>query len=122
MIYGKELVKCKTLDTVFKENKIEHIDVLKIDVEGTEHMIFGEKSFGNVAPKIDLIIGEAHWNLSYGGIPMLIPIMLEQWGFKTEFIDLEIPNMIYVLTIMNEDGTEFKYEYKSNTIFVAKHA
>ena len=86
MIYNKELTKCKTLETIFKENKIDHIDVLKIDIEGMEFLVFGEKSFGKVADKIDMIIGEAHWNIVFGGIPMLIPQMLEQWGFKTEWI------------------------------------
>lgn len=55
-----EQVKTIRLDTLFKEQKIEHIDVLKLDCEGGEYSIIGGDGFANVADKIDVIIGEYH--------------------------------------------------------------
>jgi FkbM family methyltransferase len=57
---GKEMVEAIPLDTLFEENKIEHIDLLKLDVEGSEFEILASEGFGKVAPKIDLIMGEIH--------------------------------------------------------------
>lgn len=48
------------LDTLFKENNIEHVDVLKLDCEGGEYSVIGGDGFANVANKIDVIIGEYH--------------------------------------------------------------
>lgn len=47
-----------TLATFIINNKINHIDVLKIDVEGEENKIFASKDFLTVQDRISFIIGE----------------------------------------------------------------
>lgn len=53
-----EKVPCKTLETFMKDEGIEHIDVLKIDIEGIEEQLFADPSFERIADKITYIIGE----------------------------------------------------------------
>ncbi len=57
---GGEKVKLKKIDTFFKEQNIEHVDFLKLDVEGVEFEILGSESFKNVSPKIDCLVVEVH--------------------------------------------------------------
>ena len=59
---GTNTIKVKTLSLkdFFKENNIEHVDILKIDVEGAEYPIFKAESFKDVAGMIDVIVGEDH--------------------------------------------------------------
>ncbi len=57
---GSETVELKRLDTFMKEQKIEHIDLLKLDCEGVEFEILCGDSFANVADKIDTIVCEIH--------------------------------------------------------------
>jgi FkbM family methyltransferase len=59
-VTGKEPTVLKRLDTFFKEEKIEHCDFLKLDVEGVEFEILGSDSFANVASKIDQMVVEVH--------------------------------------------------------------
>lgn len=56
----KEVVKTISLPSLFKEYNIDHVDFMKLDVEGAEQEIIGSSSFDEVASKIDLIIGEHH--------------------------------------------------------------
>lgn len=51
-------IECKTLATFIREEKIDKIDCLKIDVEDAEKEIFEAKDFPEVAGKIKYIIGE----------------------------------------------------------------
>lgn len=51
-------VKTKSLAQFMKEEGIEHIDILKIDIEGGEDELFRSEDFKEVAGKIDIIIGE----------------------------------------------------------------
>jgi FkbM family methyltransferase len=53
-------VDTMTLNQFMLEEEIEHVDILKIDVEGQEYAIFDSPDFTEAAPKIDLIIGEVH--------------------------------------------------------------
>lgn len=55
-----ETVTCVTLDKLFKDNKIKHIDFMKIDIEGAECEVFASEGFDKVADKIDTIVGEYH--------------------------------------------------------------
>lgn len=57
---GEEKVELKRIDTFMKENNIEHVDLLKMDIEGIEFEFFGSESFTNIASKIDCIVGEIH--------------------------------------------------------------
>lgn len=53
-----ETVKVLTLAQFMKDHGIDHVDVLKIDVENGEGAIFNSQDFKEVAPHIDFIIGE----------------------------------------------------------------
>jgi len=59
---GEKMIKIKSvsLKDFINTNKINKIDILKIDVEGSEKEIFMDESFKKVAPKIECIIGEDH--------------------------------------------------------------
>ena len=83
---GKEAVKLKRLDTFFKEEKIEHVDFLKLDVEGVEFEILGSDSFSNVASKIDQLVVEIHNYADRN--PQQIIDALRLNGFEV----LQIPN------------------------------
>ena len=56
----QEDVECITLEDLFRDEKIEHCDLMKLDVEGSEYEILGSPSFKAVASKIDIVIGESH--------------------------------------------------------------
>jgi len=55
-----EIVETISLDKFFEENKIKHLDFLKIDIEGSEAEVFASEGFEKVANKIDVIMGEFH--------------------------------------------------------------
>jgi FkbM family methyltransferase len=76
----KDEVELKRLDTFFKEQKIEHLDLMKIDCEGVEYEILCGDSFADVADKIDCVIGEVH--TFSGRNPNQIKDALEDKGFK----------------------------------------
>lgn len=57
------LVECKTLATFIKENEIEKVDIIKIDVENAEYDIFKSEDFAEVSNRIKYIIGEVHRGL-----------------------------------------------------------
>jgi len=51
----KVMVKTQSIDSFFEENKIEHVDFMKFDPEGSEDMILRSKGFKKVVDKIDTI-------------------------------------------------------------------
>jgi FkbM family methyltransferase len=55
---GSVEVETKTLAQFMQDEGINHVDVLKIDIEGNEDVVFKTQDFKDVAPKIDFIIGE----------------------------------------------------------------
>lgn len=55
-----EKVQTIRLDTFFEQEGIEHVDLVKLDVEGMEYDIICGDGFANVADKIDLVTGEIH--------------------------------------------------------------
>ncbi len=72
-----EEVEAITPDEFFKREGIEHIDLLKLDVEGSEGKVITSAGFEAVAPKIDVIVGEHHsWD------------SMNQAQFKNTFEDL----------------------------------
>ena len=80
-----EEVDAITLPELFKEQNIEHVDLLKLDVEGSEMEILSSETFKQVAPKIDLIIGERHrWN---GRHPNQLNEALKNAGFNVEQLE-----------------------------------
>ena len=55
-----EMVDVITLPDLFAEEKIDHVDLLKLDIEGNETELFSSRSFSAVADKIDMILTEIH--------------------------------------------------------------
>ena len=53
-----ETVDVKTLATFMKDEKIDNVDILKIDIENGEIEVFTSPDFEKVARKINFIIGE----------------------------------------------------------------
>jgi FkbM family methyltransferase len=59
-----EEVETLTPSDFFKKEGIEHLDLLKFDTEGFESEIIVSDGFAEVAPKIDVIVGEYHnWTI-----------------------------------------------------------
>lgn len=110
----KEEVKLQSINEFFEEQKIEHVDLLKMDTEGAEYIIFPSFGFSKIAHRIDYIIGEAHY--VHQLIPDYIPLILKDCGFETQF--LPIKNMF--VTMAFDDVIKRKYSVEKQTIFLAK--
>lgn len=107
----------QSIDTFFKKQHIEHIDLLKIDCEGAEYPIFASDGFREVAPKIDCIIGEAH---VMGSLRHeYIPEILKEYEFHVKFYPFE--NISTTISFYNEKGMKITKDYtiRFNTIFKA---
>lgn len=113
----KEKANFIRLDDFFRQYNIVHVDLLKVDTEGAEYVIFPSEGFRNVASKIDRIVGEAH--IMKNMFPEFVPLMLSEAGFKTRFLPLK--NIFKTLTF-TELNTGKKMEWKAyyNTLFVAE--
>lgn len=82
----EEKVETTTLDKLFEDNKIEHVNLLKLDVEGSEVEILSHPSFKKVADRIETILVERHaWS---GRHPNQLNEALKNAGFTLE----QIPN------------------------------
>lgn len=80
-----EEVETITLDKFFEENKIEHIDFMKVDIEGAEAQLFGGDGFDKVKDKIDVIMGEFH---TWSGVnPAQFANYFKDRGFTFEWIN-----------------------------------
>lgn len=58
---GEVPVPAKTLPVFIKEQQIEHIDLLKLDIEGAEHDVIAAPDFAEVARITDQIFVEIHY-------------------------------------------------------------
>jgi len=58
--HGGEAVKTITIGTLFKENNIETIDFLKMDIEGAEDQVLTSEEFKEYAPRIKAMMVEYH--------------------------------------------------------------
>ena len=77
---SSEMVETITFDKLFEDEKIERVNLLKLDMEGTETEIFSSEGFQKVADKIDTIIYETHkWS---GRHPNQIKDALKTNGFE----------------------------------------
>jgi FkbM family methyltransferase len=74
-----EEVETIRLDTFVKENKIDHIDFMKLDIEGTEDKLFTSESFKNIVPILDSFIYE--WHSWSNANPNIINSGLRDMGF-----------------------------------------
>ena len=80
----EEKVETITLEKLFEDYAIEHVNLLKLDVEGSEQEILAHPSFKNVADRIDTIIVERHnWS---GRHPNQLNEALKNAGFTLETI------------------------------------
>lgn len=76
-----EEVEAMTFDKLFEEENIEHVDLLKLDIEGTEVEVLSSEGFKKVASKIDTIVGESH--RFSGRHPNQLVDALKNNGFET---------------------------------------
>ena len=76
-----EKVKVKTLATFMRDEGIEHVNILKIDIEDGEKEVFYSEDFKNVSGKIDFIIGEHLEKLQS---------LFESYGFKAKNVGRNI--------------------------------
>lgn len=75
-----EEVETITFDRLFEENNIDHVDFVKLDVEGSECEILGSEGFDKVSDKINVIVGEYHnWS---GFNPEQLKTTLMDRGFR----------------------------------------
>jgi len=70
---GDNEIETITLASFIKEHEIDHIDMLKVDVESAEDEIFTAEDFLEVKDRIHFIFGEAHRDT--------IPTGLDKNGF-----------------------------------------
>lgn len=85
-----EEVETITLKTLFKENDIKHVNLMKLDVEGSETEIVSHSDFKELAPQIDTILVEYHdWS---GRNINQLPEALRLAGFKVT----QIPHDAYL--------------------------
>lgn len=77
-----EKVQTVTIGTLLKD--IPHVDILKVDVEGAEGVIFSHPSFDEVAKKVDQIVLEYH---TWSGIscPLLMNTIRDR-GYEVKVI------------------------------------
>lgn len=79
-------VEAVSLDKLFEDEGIEHVDLMKLDIEGTEIEVLSSLGFHKIADKIDVIVTERHaWA---GRNPNQLDEALKNNGFKV----LTIPN------------------------------
>lgn len=77
-----EEVQTITLNDFIRLNKIPHIDLLKIDIEGGEKEVFGSTEFAKLVPIIDNIVGESHGNMPND----VLEKALVGFGYKVTFV------------------------------------
>lgn len=106
-----------TLEDFLNQEKIDHVDLLKIDCEGSEYIIFPSSGFKNATNRIEKIIGESH--LMRDLVPEFIPEILKDYGFKTRFLPEK--NMFKNLSfedLVTKERKEYRAEF--STLFVAE--
>ena len=89
-----ETIESITLDKLFEDEKIEHVDLLKMDIEGTEIEVLSGEGFIKVASKIDTIVGESH-NFA-GRHPNQLIEALRNNGFETTSTPISQASSLFV--------------------------
>lgn len=80
-----EVVDTKTMEQLMKDLKIKHIDILKMDIEGSEYDLIVSDGFSRVASKIDLILGEFH---TWSGVnPHQFATTFVDYGFDFKWMN-----------------------------------
>ncbi len=76
---NNEEVEVLDIEKFMEREKIEYIDILKLDVEGSESKVIASDAFKRVCPKIKVIFGEYHpWTSMK---PELFAHSLEELGY-----------------------------------------
>jgi FkbM family methyltransferase len=75
-----EIVETITMDKLFTQYNIDHVDFLKLDVEGAEMEIIGGKGFESICPKINSLLVE--WHSWTNTEPYQIFNALSDYGYK----------------------------------------
>lgn len=92
LIYGDgngQEIDCVSLNDVFVDNKIEHIDLLKVDCEGSEYeILMGFKGSGNFE-KISNIVLEYHEFEGRSETFKMLRDFLELNGYRLVFCNIE---------------------------------
>lgn len=80
-----EEVDVVTIDKFINDNKLDRIDFMKLDIEGSEAEVVCGKGFQKVASKIKVILGEYH---TWSGVnPMQIVTTLSDYGFEANWLN-----------------------------------
>lgn len=75
-----ESVDAIDFETLFNTYKIDHIDFMKLDIEGAEVDVIGGSAFEKVCPKIDSFVIEYHdWS---GRNPSQLATTLKDYGYN----------------------------------------
>jgi len=94
-----------SFDDLCDQYKIDHIDLLKVDVEGSEYELFRSEGFAKCADKIDTIVLEAHPFFippNKGGVIWEIPYLLRKFGFITKVLPQPL---VYNVKMRFTDGS-----------------
>lgn len=78
----EQKVQGQTLETFFKENNIDRVDFVKMDVEFSEGSILRSEGFRNIVDKINMMEIEFH-NYEYAELDKL----MVSFGFKSKRIE-----------------------------------
>lgn len=79
-----EIVQKMGLFTLLNLHSIEHVDFMKLDIEGSEFELLASEEFLKAAPRIDFIMGEIHsWT---GRNPQQCIQSLEESGYDVEIV------------------------------------
>lgn len=80
-----ETVETITFDKLFEDLGLDHVDFMKIDIEGAEAEVFGSEGFEKVKEKIDIIMGEFH---TWSGVqPRQFMTYFTDRGFTFEWLN-----------------------------------
>lgn len=113
----RQIVDIITMEQALDEAGMEHVDLLKIDIEGAEFGLFLSEPFERCVPRIDHIVGELHFEGSM--VPDLAVGLLQKYGYEVEIQPSQ--NISLGIYIDNGDGTRSRtYERYFDTIFFAR--
>ena len=83
----RETVEGIRFDTFVKQEGIEKIDFLKLDIEGSECDVIASESFANIVPILEALVVEYH---SWSGVnPQQLVTTLRDYGYLVEQIPSE---------------------------------
>lgn len=113
---SETIIDLVTIEKFMTDNNIDHVDVLKVDTEGSEYPLFISDEFERVASKIDYIIGESHFVPPFS--PQFLPVILKSVGFNSRF--MKYKNLYEVIEVSMPNSRVKKYTAFQKTMFFAK--